>query len=96
MFLQYRVKYLSIPHKAQIGKMNAVYCSLPVVADDVTGSKEIDVFLSTLLQRTEKGIQCLILVLYLLGNPGVKGEWVKRGSSTKRTGVSGCLLRIVV
>ena len=52
--------------------MNAVYCSLPVVADDVTGSKEIDVFLSTLLQRTEKGIQCLILVLYLLGNPGVK------------------------
>lgn len=72
MFLQYRVKYLSIPHKAQIGKMNAVYCSLPVVADDVTGSKEIDVFLSTLLQRTEKGIQCLILVLYLLGNPGVK------------------------
>ena len=36
--------------------MNAVYCSLPVVADDVTGSKEIDVFLSTLLQRTEKGI----------------------------------------
>ena len=52
--------------------MNAVYCSLPVVADDVTGRKEIDVFLSTLLQRTEKGIQCLILVLYLLGNPGVK------------------------
>ena len=95
MFLQYRVKYLSIPHKAQIGKMNAVYCSLPVVADDVTGSKEIDVFLSTLLQRTEKGIQCLILVLYLLGNPGVKRR-VKRGSSTKRTGVSGCLLRIVV
>ncbi len=39
---------------------------------DVTGRKEIDVFLSTLLQRTEKGIQCLILVLYLLGNPGVK------------------------
>ena len=72
MFLQYRVKYLSIPHKAQIGKMNAVYCSLPVVADDVTGSKEIDVCLSTLLQRTEKGIQCLILALYLLGNPGVK------------------------
>ena len=52
--------------------MNAVYCSLPVVADDVTGSKEIDVFLSTLLQRTEKGNQCLILVLYLLGTPGVK------------------------
>ncbi len=40
MFLQYRVKYLSIPHKAQIGKMNAVYCSLPVVADDVTEARK--------------------------------------------------------
>ena len=52
--------------------MNAVYRSLPVVANNVTGRKEIDVFLSTLLQRTKKGIQCLILVLHLLGNPGVK------------------------
>ena len=46
--------------------MNAVYCSLPVVmADDVTGSKEIDVFLHVASKEREKGIQCLILVLYL-------------------------------
>ena len=52
--------------------MNAVYCSLPVVADDVTGSKEIDVFSLHVASKTEKGIQCLILAFYLLGNPGVK------------------------
>lgn len=76
--------------------MNAVYCSLPVVADDVTGSKEIDVFLSTLLQRTEKAFNVSFLSFTSLAILVSKGEWVKRGSSTKRTGVSGCLLRIVV
>ena len=52
----------------------------PVVADDVTEASGNRCFSLHVASKNGKGIQCLILVLYLLGNPGVKsGEWVKRG-----------------
>ena len=75
--------------------MNTVYGSLSIMSDNIFGREQVDVLLSPLLQRPEHSLQSLVLILHFSGYGPVKREWVNIGSSTKSTGVSGCLLRIM-
>jgi len=75
--------------------MNTVYGSLSIMPDNIFGREQVDVLLSPLLQRPEHSLQSLVLILHSLATVLLKREWVNIGSSTKSTGVSGCLLRIM-